>query len=140
MRILTLVVGMLALAGGLAVGAWSLVAAGGIGVLLVTVYQLSPTWRWRVEIEPSLLRVHGRGHNLPLELPWSLVAQIIYSPSTHTMFVDGGAPDRSLLVPGVGAPAPYAIENASALCRAIVAHVDAARVQVVLRLDQREDG
>ena len=41
--------------------------------------------------------------------------RVVAAPTTHTCFVDGGAPERSLLVPGDGAPAPYDLEDREAL-------------------------
>jgi hypothetical protein len=57
-------------------------------------------------------------------------------PATSTCFVDGGAPERSLLVPGDGAPAPYDIADRQALVGAILAHVLAGKVQIVASLDR----
>ena len=49
--------------------------------------------------------------------------RVVASPTTNTCFVDGGTPEKSLLVPGVGAPAPYDIANRAALYDAIVMSV-----------------
>jgi len=62
--------------------------------------------------------------------------RVVSSPSTQTCFVDGGSPERSLLVPGDGAPAPYDIADRTALVEAILAHVPADKVQTVATLDQ----
>jgi hypothetical protein len=51
------------------------------------------------------------------------------------MFVDGGTPEKSLLVPGDGAPAPYDIDDKPGLYGAILAHVAEDRVSKVDRLD-----
>jgi hypothetical protein len=69
-------------------------------------------------------------------LRWDEVKGVIASPSTQTCFVDGGTAERSLLVPGDGAPAPYAIEDATALYRAIVARVPPERVREVDLLER----
>jgi len=55
--------------------------------------------------------------------------KVVHSPTT--CFVNGGAPERSLLVPGDGAPAPYDIADKQAMCEAIVAHVAADKVRTV---------
>src|SRR5258706_297409 len=70
-------------------------------------------------------------------LPWKDVVRVVASPSTHTCFVDGGAPAKSLLVPGVGAPAPYSIIDREGLYAEILAHVDPAKVTEVATLEAR---
>jgi hypothetical protein len=77
---------------------------------------------------------------LRFRLPWREVSRVIASPSTHTCFVDGGAPERSLLVPGVGAPAPYDLDDKPALYEAILAHVDAEKVETVETLEAVKRG
>jgi len=62
--------------------------------------------------------------------------RVVASPTTKSCFVDGGAPEKSLLVPGDGAPAPYDLERRAALFDAIIAHVPADRVQTVETLEQ----
>jgi hypothetical protein len=54
------------------------------------------------------------------------------------MFVDGGTPEKSLLVPGDGAPAPYDIEDKAGLYAAILQHVPAEVVSKVDRLDTKK--
>ena len=61
---------------------------------------------------------------------------MVASPTTQSCFVDGGAPERSLLVPGDGAPAPYDIADRGALFDAILAHVAADMVRTVESLDK----
>jgi len=53
--------------------------------------------------------------------------RVVASPATSSCFIDGGAPERSLLVPGDGAPAPYDIADRAALVEAILARVPATR-------------
>ena len=60
---------------------------------------------------------------------------MVASPTTKTCFVDGGAPDSSLLVPGEGAPAPYAIAEADALYDFITSHVAPDRLVEVALLE-----
>jgi hypothetical protein len=117
----------------LAQGAFG-VACGVLGPLAGVGYLVAPAWRFRVEVDDQALAVwHGR--NLRFRLPWDEVKQVIHSPSTATCFVDGGRPERSLLVPGPGAPGPYRIERREALVARIVARVPRERRREVERLD-----
>lgn len=121
------------------VGATGLVwASGAAGVALGILYLLSPTWRMTVAVDDDALEVARAGERR-FRLPWADVVRVIASPSTHTCFVDGGAPDRSLLVPGDGAPAPYAIEGRDQLFAAIVARVPAGRLVEVDLLERHRD-
>ncbi len=129
----------------LAVGG-SLVGIGGIGLVLVPViagavgvafgaaYLASPAWKLVVTVDDTGLTVASKDRTR-FQLAWSDVTKVVASPSTHTCFVDGGAPERSLLVPGVGAPAPYDIEDKPALFEAILAHVAPDKVETVDTLD-----
>jgi hypothetical protein len=129
----------------LAVGG-SLVGIGGIGLVLVPViagavgvafgatYLASPTWKLSVTVDDHALTVASKDRTR-FTLAWADVKKVVASPSTHTCFVDGGAPERSLLVPGVGAPAPYDIEDKPALFEAILAHVPADKVETVDTLE-----
>ena len=76
----------------------------------------------------------GSPSKLRFEPPWGEVLRVVASPSTRWCFVDGGSPERSLLVPGDGAPAPYDIADRAALVEAILAHVPADKVQTVATL------
>ncbi|MBP6628012.1 MAG: hypothetical protein KA297_01200 [Kofleriaceae bacterium] len=133
-RLLTVAVAASLIAGGLAWALPAMIVAGGVGLALTLAYQLSPTWRLAVEVDDEALRVHGRS-GPRLALPWGEVRRVVHAPSSNTMFIDGGDPARSLLVPGVGAPAPYAIEDAAALCEAVLARVPPERVETVASLD-----
>ncbi|HEX4454264.1 MAG TPA: hypothetical protein VH143_25550 [Kofleriaceae bacterium] len=113
-------------------GALLPLATGAIGVALGTGYLLSPSWKLRVVVDDDALEVPGR-----FRLAWADVVRVVSSPSTHTCFVDGGAPEKSLLVPGDGAPAPYDIADKAALCEAIVRHVAPERVETVDSLDAK---
>jgi len=108
-----------------AVGAFALVG-GAIGIALGGFYLASPVWRIRVTVDDDAIEVIGR-----FRLLWGDVQEVVASPTTHTCYVDGGSPARSLLVPGDGAPAPYDIEDKVALYDAIVAHVAPERVRQV---------
>jgi hypothetical protein len=105
-------------------------ATGIAGVVLGATYLLSPTWKLAVTVDDDGLAV-GSPARQRFRLPWSDVVKVVAAPSTSTCFVDGGAPERSLLVPGVGAPAPYDLEDRPGLLAAILAHVDPSRVERV---------
>ena len=122
--------------------AWVAIGTGGVlaatagilaplaGVALGALYLVSPTWRLVVEADDDGLEVKKR-----FRLAWKDVVRVVASPSTKTCFVDGGAPEKSLLVPGVGAPAPYRIDRREALYDFIVAH--APKVEEVTTLEAR---
>lgn len=136
---------LLAMVLGVAVGMYGLVAGGAGSTFLVVVgmggaamgglYLGSPAWRMTVVVDDDGLEVLASGDRR-FRLPWADVKAVIASPSTQTCFVDGGVAEKSLLVPGDGAPAPYAIEDSPALYRAIVAHVSAERVREVELLER----
>ena len=109
-------------------------ATGATGVVLGAAYLLSPTWRIEVVLDE-----HGFAVRSPkgtkFRLAWGDVVRVVASPTTHTCFVDGGTPEKSLLVPGDGAPAPYDIADKPALLDALLAHVDAAKVTTVETLE-----
>jgi hypothetical protein len=131
----------LGLGGALAVVAIAVLGAavlplgtGVLGVALGGAYLASPTWRYEIVVDDAGLEVRTPSQTR-VKLVWGDVVEVVASPSTHTCFVDGGRPERSVLVPGVGAPAPYDIADKAALYDAIVAHVDPAKVKTVERLD-----
>jgi hypothetical protein len=108
---------------------------GVLGIALGAAYLASPTWRIAVTVDDDALTVGSPGKQR-FRLPWAEVVRVVSSPSTSTCFVDGGAPERSLLVPGDGAPAPYDIADRKALYQAILARVPADKVQTVSSLDK----
>lgn len=110
------------------------IATGAIGIAAGLAYLASPTWRLEVVVDDHQLAVVGRG-GPRFELPWTDVVKVIAAPAHHTCFVDGGTPARSLLVPGVGAPAPYDLRDRARLYDTIVAHVPADRVEIVESLE-----
>lgn len=112
-------------------------ATGAIGVVLGALYLASPTWRITVTVDDDALSV-ASPKRTRFRLAWADVVRVIASPSTSTCYVDGGAPERSLLVPGDGAPAPYDITDRKALVEAILAHVPADKVQTVATLESVE--
>ena len=105
-------------------------ATGSIGVVLGAGYLGSPAWKLEVVVDDSGLEVRSAKASR-FKLAWADVAKVVHSPSTHTCYVDGGVPEKSLLVPGVGAPAPYDIEDKAALCEAIVTAVAADKIETV---------
>jgi len=106
------------------------VAFGAIGALSGIGYLLSPTWKLVVLTDAAGLEVRRNG-DLRFRLPWDQVAAVIASPSTQTCFVDGGSPERSLLVPGIDAPASYDLTDKSVLFQTIVSSVPADRIKEV---------
>ena len=110
-------------------------ATGAAGVVLGAAYLASPTWRLEVVADDAGLEVRSPKASR-FRLAWSDVVRVVASPSTKTCHVDGGSPDRSLLVPGDGAPAPYDVADRAALYDAILAHVDRSRVTTVETLEQ----
>jgi hypothetical protein len=109
------------------------------GLGLGAAYLFSPTWRLKVVTSEDALAVFA-GDKLRFTLPWSEVVKVVASASTKTCFVDGGAAERRILIPGDGAPAPYRIERRDELYDEILARVPAAKVeQVALLSDRMED-
>lgn len=109
-------------------------ATGAAGVVLGATYLMSPSWKLEVAIDDDALEVRTPKAS-KFRVPWADVVRVVASPTTNTCFVDGGAPEKSLLVPGVGAPAPYDIEDRPALVAAILAHVPADKVKTVETLE-----
>ena len=115
-------------------GALLPLATGLAGAALGGTYLASPTWKLEVVVDDEGLEVRSPKASR-FRLAWRDVVAVTSSPTTHTCHVDGGSPDKSLLVPGIGAPASYDIEDRAALCEAILAHVDAAKVKTVETLE-----
>jgi len=107
---------------------------GVIGVVFGAAYLASPTWRFVVVTDDTGLEVRARGLTR-FRVAWGDIVRVVASPSTHTCFLDGGSPDKSLLVPGVGAPAPYDLERRDELFDEILARVPPDRVKTVTSLD-----
>jgi len=135
---------VLAMVLGVALGGYGLVAGGAASTAMVVIgmggaalgglYLGSPAWRIEVLVDDDALEVLASGDRR-FRLPWAEVTSVIASPSTETCFVDGGGPERSLLVPGDGAPAPYAIEGKAELYRTIVARAPRDKVREVELLE-----
>jgi hypothetical protein len=105
-------------------------ATGAAGVALGAAYLLSPTWKLEVVVDDDALEVRSPRAS-KFRLPWADVKRVVASQATCTMFVDGGVPEKSLLVPGDGAPAPYDIDDKPGLYAAILAHVPDDKVSKV---------
>ena len=121
---------------GLFLGAAALpLVAGTFGMSLGLLYLGSPTWKISVVTDDDALEVKTRTAT-KFRLAWTDVVRVVASPSTHTAFVDGGTPAKSLLVPGDGAPAPYEIEDAAALVDTILARVTPDKIERVESLDR----
>ena len=112
-------------------------ATGAIGMVLGAGYLLSPSWKLAVVIDDDALEVRSPTKSR-FRLAWSDVKKVVASPTTHTCFVDGGAPERSLLVPGDGAPAPYDLDDKQALFDAILSHVTPDKVETVATLNAKK--
>jgi hypothetical protein len=109
--------------------------SGVLGIALGIAYLASPTWRISVTIDDTGLRV-GSPKRERFQLAWADVVRVVAAPGTRSCFVDGGTPERSLLVPGDGAPAPYDIIDRGDLVDAILAKVPADKVRTVESLDK----
>jgi hypothetical protein len=112
-------------------------ATGVLGVAFGAAYLASPTWKLAVTVDDDGFTVASPRRER-FRLRWADVVRVVASPSTHTCFVDGGAPERSLLVPGDGAPAPYDIADRQALFEIIIARVAADKIKTVSSLDADE--
>jgi hypothetical protein len=110
-------------------------ATGAVGIVLGTGYLLSPAWRLGVTVDDEGFEV-GTVAAPRFRLAWSEVTRVVAAPTSHTCFVDGGTPDRSLLVPGDGAPAPYDIEDRAQLFELILKAVPPDKIVTVESLEQ----
>ena len=111
---------------------------GVLGMALGGAYLGMPMWRLAVTVDDDGLAV-GSPSKPRFRLAWGDIVRVVASPTTKSCFVDGGAPERSLLVPGAGAPAPYDLEDRPALVAAILAHVPPERVTTVESLEQARE-
>lgn len=116
-----LVAAVLAFRPGAGSAAFALVS-GGVGVALGGLYLASPSWSLRVGVDDEALEV-TRGDVRRFRLPWGEVERVVVNADRSGGYVDGGAPERSLLVPGRGLPGPYRIEGAPELVAAVLSRV-----------------
>ncbi|HEY4054976.1 MAG TPA: hypothetical protein VGM39_00160 [Kofleriaceae bacterium] len=107
------------------------------GVVLGAFYLRSPTWRLAIVTDDTGLTVRA-GDNERFRVAWTDIVKVVAAPTSSTAFIDGGTPERSVLIPGDGAPAPYALENSKALYDTVMAHVPADRVQQVESIDKAQ--
>lgn len=107
---------------------------GGGGIVLGLLYLVSPAWSLRVEVDDEAIEVTRKGERR-FRLAWTEIEKVIASPSTKTCFVDGGTPSHSLLVPGMGATAPYDIVDKEELFDIIVARTPDDRIEEVELLE-----
>jgi len=112
-------------------------ATGVVGIALGAAYLSSKAWKLVVIADAAGLEVRD-AKATRFRLAWGDVVRVVASPSTKTCFVDGGKPEHSLLVPGDGAPAPYAIEDRETLFATILAHVAPERVETVETLERAD--
>ncbi len=106
---------------------------GALGVAAGVAYLVSPTWKLAVTTDDDGFAV-GTPSRQRFRLAWSDVVRVVAAPEKATCFVDGGTPDKSLLVPGEGAAAPYDIEDKRGLVDDILAHVAADKIERVASL------
>jgi hypothetical protein len=111
---------------------------GAVGMVVGAAYLVSPTWRLAVTADDDGLEVGSPGRRR-FRIAWGDIVRVVAAPDSHTCFVDGGAPERSLLLPGQGAPAPYDLEERPALFDAILAHVPPERVTRVESLEKARE-
>jgi len=98
------------------------------GLCLGYLYLRSPVWKLAVDIQETDLVIWS-GTAERLRLPWSQVSRVVVDPDHELCFVDGGSPEKSLLVPGPGAQASYVIAKRRQLINAILSHVPSEIVQ-----------
>jgi hypothetical protein len=89
-------------------------------------YFASPTWRMVVEVRESELAV-TRGNKIRLRLPWSQITRLVRDGDA--LFVDGGSPSQSLLIPAPKSRGSYVIEGAPELIAEIRAKCAAPVVE-----------
>jgi hypothetical protein len=109
------------------------IGLGAVGLVFALLYLFSPAWRTEVVVDDDALEVRSRGDRR-FRVAWSEVVKVVAAPASASAFVDGGGPERSLLLPGPGARAPYRIENQRELYDQIRARVAGDRVTEVERL------
>ncbi len=109
-----------------------------VGLGLAVAYQLSPVRRLQVVVSPQGIGLQS-GEHQRFFLPWSQVKQVIASPQTSTCYVDGGSSEHSIIVPGVGAPAPYDIVNKLELYKEILRYTPESAIRYVESLETSKE-
>ncbi|RMH40037.1 MAG: hypothetical protein D6689_14925 [Deltaproteobacteria bacterium] len=110
---------------------WTAVGFGGGAAALAALYLRSPVWRYRLRVDDrgvELVDHHGDRRFL---VEWTDVVRCVASPDTRTLALDGGGPERTVVVPGPGAPAPYDVADKDELYEAIVRRVPPERIERV---------
>ena len=106
------------------------IVAGAFGPLIALAYLRSPAWKLHVVVDDAAFEVRG-GKDIRFRLEWHEVKELVYSTKYPTAFLDGGVPERSLLIPGPGAPGPYRIERAEELVAFVRARIPAEKQRIV---------
>ncbi len=117
----------------------AVLATGVVGVFLGSAYLLSPAWKIQASVD-SLGIVVTKKSELRFRLAWEQVTKVVAAPSTHTCYVTSGDPSQSLLVPGIGAPAPYDIQHKKQLYGLILRYISSDKVIVVDSLESYANG
>ncbi len=128
-----LVLGAVALTGAIIAGG---VSGWVIGLLCISsgaAYLLSPAWKIVIETNENGITVFQK-QKTRFSLPWSSVERFLVMPDEKAAFVDGGSPEKSVLIPGPGAQAGYQIVEKAALIREISKRIPAHRIKAVENL------
>lgn len=104
-------------------------ASGIFGPALAAMYLASSAWKLAIETGEDGLKLWA-GSELRFTIAWSEVVKLIHSPTHKTAFVDGGVPDKSLVLPGPGVPAPYRIEKQAALYGELLGRIPKDRQEI----------
>lgn len=104
------------------------VGCGIAGVTLALLYRLSPVWRLRLRLNETGVSVL-RGDELRLELGWGDVERVIVAADGESCYLWGGSVERSLLVAGPQARAPYIVDDRARLLTAITEAIGEERVE-----------
>ncbi len=111
--------------------------SGALGVFLSFTYLRSPVWRLAIEVQDEHLLVWS-GTTEKLRLAWDDVTRLVIDADREVCFVDGGSPERSVLVPGPAAPASYVIAKRDALIDEILAHIPSEKITDPDEIDASE--
>jgi hypothetical protein len=115
---------------GVVQSAVALIAVGGTATALAAGYWFSPTWKMRIVTSPDELQFHKTRDRIT-KIAWRDIRRVFVDRVHHTCLVVGRNADSSLIVPGVGAPAPYDIDDKRALFDEIVANVATEKLRDV---------
>ena len=100
---------------------------GAAGLFFGFAYLRSPIWKLFVDVGDEAITVWN-GVDVRMSLAWGEVERVVLDDERTTMFVDGGSPERSLLIPGPASPASYLVRRKDALIEDILARVDASLI------------